>query len=77
MQDVQNQSPDERRPWFTRGRRRHSSQVGRPDEQVSDDDEPEAALDIENEETEILEGGEEDLMRPTSMRRGRPRRRRR
>ena len=32
-----------------------------PDEQVSDDDEQEAALDIENEETEILEGSEEDF----------------
>ena len=62
MQNVQNQSPDERRPMdLPEAEDAILARWEDPDEQVSDDDEPEAALDIENEETEILEGSEEDF----------------
>ena len=62
MQNVQNQSPDQRRPLdLPEAEDAILARWEDPDEQVSDDDEPEAALDIENEETEILEGSEEDF----------------
>ena len=62
MQNVQNQSPEQRRPLdLPEAEDAILARWEDPDEQVSDDDEPEAALDIENEETEILEGSEEDF----------------
>ena len=62
MQNVQNQSPEQRRPLdLPEAEDAILARWEDPDEQVSDDDEQEAALDIENEETEILEGSEEDF----------------
>ena len=60
MQNVQNQL-DERRPMdLPEAEDTILARWEDPDEQVSDDDEP-VTLDIENEETEILEGSEEDF----------------
>ena len=62
MQNVQNQSPEQRRPLdLPEAEDAILARWEDPDEQVSDDDEQEAALDIDNEETEILEGSEEDF----------------
>lgn len=62
MQDVLNKSPDERRPIeIDEAEDAILARWEDPDAQVSDDDEQEAAPDIDNEETVDVEEYEEDL----------------